>query len=84
MTIDQTHGGWIPPHEPVGLLPLLHPRLGRGERAAASRLVGRGRCFVSPGRAPISAGRRRRALTGRSAWTTESGTTVWRAQQAKL
>ena len=35
--IDQTHGGWIPPHEPSALLALDDPALHRAQRAPAQR-----------------------------------------------
>ena len=83
MTIDQTHGGWIPPHEPsASWRSFTHASAAASARRR--RLVGRGGRFVSPGRAPISRRSTSACLTGRSAQTTDSGTTVCRAQQAKL
>ena len=83
MTIDQTHGGWIPPQEPSASWRSLTQR---SAAAIARRLSGVGRPggLDSPGRAPMSRRSRSAWRTGRSAQTTESGTTVCRAQQAKL
>ena len=70
------------------LLELQHPDgwwVGELESNATRRIgPGRGGGFVCPGRAPISCRSIAAGRTGLSAWTTESGTTVWRAQQEKL
>ena len=83
MTIDQTHGGWIPPQEPSASWRSFTQRSAAASARRRTGLGRRGR-FVSPGRAPISRRSTRAWRTGRSAQTTESGTTVCRAQQAKL
>ncbi len=82
MTIDHTHGGWIPPHEPSASC---RSRIQRSAVAIARRrsaLGGRGGRVV-PGRAPSSRRSTRASRTGRSAITTDSATIVWRAQHAK-
>ena len=84
MRIDQTQGGWIPPQEPSASwrsAPSARP-----SRSAASRerAPAAPAARVLPGRAPISRRSMSAWRTGRSARTTESGTTVCRAQQAKL
>jgi len=83
MMIDQTQGGWIPPQEPSASW---RSRTHRSAVANATRRIGPGRGggFVWPARAPISRRSILAARTGRSAWTTERGTTVCRAQQEKL
>ena len=83
MMIDQTQGGWIPPHDPSASW---RSRTQRSAVANATRRIGPGRGggFVWPGRAPISCRSIAAGRTGLSAWTTESGTTVWRAQHEKL
>ena len=83
ITIDQTHGGWIPPHEPSASWRSFTQR---SAAAIARRRAGLGRPGGrdSPGRAPISRSSTFAERTGRRAHTTESGTIVCRAQQAKL
>jgi hypothetical protein len=82
ITSDQTHGGWIPPHEPSASCRAAHPALrardrARGGAAQARPLSG------SVVRPPISLSSIALGRTGRSASTTESATIVCRAQQAK-
>ena len=84
MTIDQTHGGWIPPQEPSASCRSFTQR--SAAASARRRSGGRpgGRLRLAGARADLAELDVGAARTGRSAQTTESGTTVCRAQQAKL
>ena len=64
MTIDQTQGGWIPPQRAVRLLALLHPALGRRDRAAPERARPARAASSRRGGRRSRAGRRRRGRTG--------------------
>jgi hypothetical protein len=81
--IDQTHGGWIPPHEPSASC---RSRIQRSAISMARRRTGVGRTGgrVRSGIAPIAFRSTSDRRTGRSDFATESATNVWRAQQEKL
>ena len=72
MTIDQTHGGWIPPHEPSASC---RSRTHRSAAAIARRRRAPGRAAGadSPGRAPISRRSIARRPHGPKRPTTDSG-----------
>ena len=80
--IDQTHGGWIPPHEPSASC---RSRIHCSAIATARRRSGVGRSGgrVLPGIAPIARRSTSDGRTGRSDCASESATNVWRAQQEK-
>ena len=81
--IDQTHGGWIPPHEPsASCRSRIHRSAtcelrGGGARSAAAAAAS------GPGLAPIAVRSTSDGRTGRSDCATASATNVCRAQQEK-
>ena len=81
--IDQTHGGWIPPHEPSASW-CARTHASAVSSARRRRLEGGAGRLVWPGREPISRRSMSAGRTGCRARQAASGTNVPRAQQEKL